>query len=88
MVQLGNKVRDKVTGFTGIAIGRTDYLFGCRQYGVAPAVGDDGKLNNVCWFDVGRLEVVDTGVSPASVQTDDPGGEGGDIPPSTHDRHG
>ena len=41
----GDIVRDKVTGFEGIIIARTDYIFGCNRYYVQPKVGPDGKLD-------------------------------------------
>ncbi len=30
-IELGDKVRDTVTGFTGIAIGRAKWLYGCDR---------------------------------------------------------
>lgn len=31
-IQLGSKVRDKITGFTGTAVAKTVFLNGCIQY--------------------------------------------------------
>ena len=36
MILLGSQVKDKVTGFEGIAVSRIEYLSGCVQYGVRP----------------------------------------------------
>ena len=36
MILLGQKVKDKVTGFEGIAVSRVEYMNGCIQYGVRP----------------------------------------------------
>ena len=36
MILLGQKVKDKVTGFEGIAVSRVEYMSGCIQYGVRP----------------------------------------------------
>ena len=58
-IELGSKVRDRVTGFEGIAIGRTIWLTGCDNIGVQPAV-KDSKLEEVRWFDEIRLEVIGT----------------------------
>ena len=33
-VELGSLVRDKITGFEGIVMGRTEYLTGCAHVGV------------------------------------------------------
>lgn len=71
----GKEVKDKVTGFRGIVIGRCDYLFGCSQYGIAPKIGADGKKDEVEWFDEGRIEIVGEGVSPQSVVGASPGCE-------------
>lgn len=71
----GKLVRDKVTGFEGVVIGRCDYLYGCSQYGIVPKVDKDGKTGEVHWFDAGRIEVVGAGVSVESVQADEPGAE-------------
>lgn len=77
---LGKKVKDKITGFTGIAIGHAKYLTGCDQYGVTPPVGADGKVNETQWFDAGRIEVVDDGITAKSVEGEKNGGPNRDCP--------
>lgn len=64
MIELGQKVRDVVTGFEGVATSRVEYLNGCVQYAVAPVVNekDPQKLPDSVYFDVQRLEVVDDGM--------------------------
>lgn len=44
MIKLGDKVKDKVTGFTGIAIARTEWLNGCVRLSVQPDKLVDGKI--------------------------------------------
>jgi len=56
-IELGNKVEDKVSGFTGVVTGIVDYITGCRQALVAPRLDKDGKRVDSEWFDVQRLEV-------------------------------
>lgn len=34
MIKLGDKVKDKVSGVTGIVVCKTVYLNGCIQYGI------------------------------------------------------
>lgn len=63
MITLGQKVLDKVTGFTGIAISRIEYLNGCVQYCVKPHVGKDGKMRDGEWFDDAQLEIVGKDIS-------------------------
>jgi len=41
MINLGDKVKDKVTGLVGIAVSKIEYLNGCVQYGVSPKVKKD-----------------------------------------------
>ena len=59
MIKLGQSVKDKLTGFTGIVEGITNYLNGCCQALVRPKfkVKDDG-YPNAAWIDVEQLTVV------------------------------
>src|SRR3546814_1776690 len=57
MIQLGQKVKDKITGFTGIVTGYVTYITGCNQALFAPQVGQDGAIKDACWFDEQRLVV-------------------------------
>ena len=61
-VHLGDRVRDKLTGFEGIATGMIQYLTGCDQILINPCKvkKDDGKLFSSEWFDNTRVEVVKT----------------------------
>lgn len=53
-------VRDKVTGFTGVVLGKTEYATGCTQYGVCPnKLNSDGRVPDWHWFDGNRLEKLD-----------------------------
>ena len=47
---LGDKVKCKHTGFSGIIVGRTEFINGCKQYSVVPKVCKvDGKYpEDVC----------------------------------------
>jgi len=74
MENLGKLGRDKVTGFKGIIIGKTIYLFGCSCYGIAPKVKGD-KLGETLWFDEGRIEIIGRGIKPADVRSNKNGGE-------------
>lgn len=75
--KFGKKGKDKITGFEGIIIGKIDYLFGCRQYGIAPQNFDKekGKRADTEWFDEGRIEIVGEGISPKDVQVEKPGAD-------------
>lgn len=80
MIQLGQKVKDKITGFTGIVIGRAEYLTGCNQFGVQPEVGKDGKVEGATWFDEGRLQKIGVGITAKQVSADKNGGPRNDHP--------
>lgn len=57
-IKLGNKVRDKVTGYEGIATAKVEYLNGCVHICVKPKVGSDGKMPNPEYIDIQQLELV------------------------------
>ncbi len=71
-VELGDKVRDKVAGFTGIAVCCHTYLEGCNRISVQPPVDKDGKLPDSCTFDEPQLEVLESGVAPPSTSAELP----------------
>lgn len=56
-INLGDKARDKVTGFEGICIVRSEYVSGCTRVGLQPAAGKDGKIPDAQHFDEPMLEV-------------------------------
>lgn len=79
MITLGQKVRDKITGFTGIATAHVKYLTGCDQIGVTPAVNSESKLPDGAYFDLSRLEVLED--KPVLERTNnDRGGPNRDCP--------
>lgn len=58
-VELGDKVKDEVSGYTGIVIGITDWLYGCQRAGIAvQKPGSDGKICDPQWFDTAQLKVI------------------------------
>ena len=58
MINLGDKVRDTITGFEGICTGRTVYLNGCISINVEGALKKDGERSSE-WFDEQRIEFVE-----------------------------
>ena len=68
-IELGNKVKDKVSGLTGIATSRVEYLNGCVQYCIKPPVDKDGKLIEGEYFDEEQVAFVGKGVSVKSKPT-------------------
>lgn len=53
-IKLGSRVRDRITGFEGIAVARVEYLTGCTQYGITPT--GSGEVKGSEYLDWQRLE--------------------------------
>lgn len=58
MIQLGDEVRDTITGYSGIAVSRTEYLTSAPKVCVQPKAMDGVKPVEEFWFDEARLETV------------------------------
>ena len=56
---LGFRWKDIITGLVGTATGYVNYLSGCNQVLLTPAIGADGKPIEGAWFDEQRLEAVE-----------------------------
>lgn len=69
---LGDKVRDSVTGFQGIVTCRSEHLNGCKRYGVQAQKLKDNKPAEAEWIDEAQL----TSVSKCAVEVKKTGTEG------------
>ena len=58
MVKLGDKVKDSVSGFKGIAVSRHIYLNGCDRISIQPKVDKEGKHPECRSFDEPQLLVL------------------------------
>lgn len=59
-IKLGDKVKDSVTGFKGIAIAITEHLHGCKQIAIKPEGMDkDGKTYSAESFDLPQIELIE-----------------------------
>jgi len=73
-MKLGDKVRDRITGFEGIATSVTTYVNGCVRYGVQPqALDKDGKPAEPQYFDIEQLQVVQKVMEPKKSTAGGPG---------------
>lgn len=61
MAQLGDEVKDSVSGFVGVAVAKYSYLNGCDRISVQPMVNGEGKLPDTATFDDPQLEVLTPG---------------------------
>jgi hypothetical protein len=59
MSLLGLKVKDQVTGMTGVVASISFDLYGCVQAVLNPGLDKDGKLKDQHYFDVSRLKILD-----------------------------
>lgn len=58
-IGLGDRVKDNITGFTGIATGRIDYLYGCVRFLVTPEkIKKDEKPEDAVIFDELQLTLM------------------------------
>ena len=55
---MGRKVKDKITGFTGIVTGYVSYISGCNQVLITPSVDKDGKIKESEWVDEQRVKIL------------------------------
>ncbi len=67
MIELGQRVKDKITGFEGIATARVEYLTGCIQYCLKPEKLDEkGKMIEGEYIDEGQLELLGDGINKSA----------------------
>jgi len=71
-IKLGDKVRCKLTGFTGIATAKTEFINGCIQWNVLPRGDKNNKMPEDMSIDEQSLEVIKT--KKKKVKKDDNGG--------------
>lgn len=85
-IRLGAKVKDRISGFEGIASAKISYLTGCTQIGVMPeGLTADGKTKEWCYFDWQRLEIVDEATGFVAIAQSAPSRAAngyGELPPS------
>ena len=58
-IPLGTIVRDKVTGFVGVAENRATFLYGCDRYFIQPQIKEDGSIPDGAMIDEPQLEPVE-----------------------------
>lgn len=77
---LGSRLRDRVTGLTGIASGMHLYLNGCIQYTIDPPVKDNTMPDSRYLIDEAQLEFVDEGINDKPIVKTPTGGPSKRIP--------
>lgn len=80
LFELNSEVKDKVTGYKGVIVARTEWLYGCRRYTVQSQEMKDGKPVDAMGFDEAALEVIVAAKKHVMQKT------GGDAPAVTRGR--
>ena len=83
-IKLGDRVRDRINGFTGRVTGYHQWLYGCETFTVAPEkLSPDGKPIDSQAFDEQRLELLPE-VEPLKKDAAKPNGGPADNVPATN----
>ncbi len=61
-INLGDKVRDQITGFEGIVIAETRWLDGCKRYGIQGQELKDLVPTDTQWVDDHQCELIKAAV--------------------------
>ncbi len=73
-VKLGGKVKDKISGFTGVIISEHRYLNGCVRFSIQPSIDKDGELPKIETFDKPQLELIASDVVESEPEHNRTGG--------------
>ena len=57
---LGKKIKDKVSGLSGVVVSVTIFLNGCIRVSIQPPIDKDGKMPSESWFDWQQVELLKT----------------------------
>lgn len=60
-IELGDEVKEKVTGYTGVVIAKTEWLTGCARYAIQPKMNKDGKIPEARDFDGAAISIIKKG---------------------------
>jgi len=82
VVELGDRVKDKVTGFVGVATAEVRYLNKCVQYCVEARVGKDNKKPETAYIDIDQLVVLKK--NAVEIETEPSGGPMPNQPTGLH----
>ena len=63
-IKLGDRVKDRITGFEGTVTARIEYLYGCIQFRVQPDVAENGAQLKADWIDEDQLKIVKPSGAP------------------------
>jgi hypothetical protein len=68
---LGDRVLDRVTGYEGVVVSITDYLFGNRRIQIQKQACDEhGQPLETVWLDDAQAQVVERGIMEVAPPND------------------
>ena len=68
-VKMGSKVKDRISGFSGIATAIAVTIHGVQHVAIEPDKCHEGKPVKACWFNAQRIELVEEKSPPVSKQS-------------------
>ena len=71
-IELGDKVRDTISGFTGIVICVSNWLNGCQRIAIQPQGLHEGSPIPNATFDAEQLEIVSQNTASTGKRTGGP----------------
>ncbi len=83
IVELGQKVKDTLSGVKGTAIGRTEFLYGCVRIMIQPKGEKDGIPFDAFVVDEPQVEVLDRKAAPKVAPAHGPRMDAGRAPDAT-----
>lgn len=75
-IEMGDKVKDTLSGFTGVVLARSEHMTGCNQLYILPVSDKDNDMKDGHWFDVERIEKLKAAVIEVKPRL-----TGRDVPP-------
>jgi len=66
--ELGQKGKDKITGFEGILTSRVEFLTGCNRYSIQPTILNNGMPYEAIYIDESQIEILGKGILKEEVQ--------------------
>jgi len=71
-LNLGDQVKDIVTGYKGVVVCKSEHLNGCWRVGVQAPINKEGKVDGTEWFDIETIVVLKT--KPIEIKQSKTGG--------------
>lgn len=62
LLNLGDKVKCKITGYEGLLTSRIEHINGCWRYGIQGRIDKDGKVPDCVWVDAPQTELIEANV--------------------------